>query len=80
MGRGSTELTSVWMHLHGRVETETDGHMCVCNYRHVRTACVHTRSPSSGGREAQAQGQPSPRPWPRARGSLGKQWAPCGKV
>ena len=52
------------MHLRGRVETETDRHVCVCNYRRVRTACVHTQSPSSGGREAQAQGWPSPIPWP----------------
>lgn len=29
VGRGSTELTSAWMHLHGRVDTETDGHVCL---------------------------------------------------
>lgn len=82
-GRGSTELTSVWMHLRGRVETETDRHVCVCNYRRVRTACVHSRSPSSGGREAQAQGWPSPSPWPlrpalpgEAVGSLWKRLTP----
>ena len=40
MGRGSTELTAVFTHVRSRVETETDGHVCVCNYRRVRTLCL----------------------------------------